>query len=207
MASNALGQFQVYPRAFLGKPLGPIVEKPTRPFYDQRNGLNFDMNIFDAQGVKMPFNKDIENNYQALTRHQKKTRVMAFRESILQTALTAFGTKDFYSWYRVQRFSPLFGQLHQEFLEDTIRFIVEGKRDYSLDTWLSLLTGAGADDETKKPEIPLVKTFFALDNMDRPLPGTAVNVSLKTVLQQWVSQPYGFDDLAFSLRILFGALN
>lgn len=205
MSNGGAGQYQVYPRGFMGQPLGAVVEKPSRPFYDLRNGLTFDLNIFDAQGVKLPFNQAIEKLYQQLVRADRKTRQMDYREQVLLAALNSFGTRNFYAWYRIQRFSPLFGHMHQRFLEDTIKFISTGDREYSLDTWLSLLTGAASDDERRSPEIDIVKKFFGLDAMDRPIGGVSINADLTGVIQQWVSRPYGYDDLIFTLRILFGA--
>lgn len=203
--ADALGEFQMYPRGFLGRSLGPRVEKAPKPFQDLRNGLRYDMSIFEPKSDEVSYNHSVQGLWAKLLKGEARISNMDFRKQILEEALVSFGTKDFFSWYRVQRFSQLYGANQRDFLEDTIRFLSTGKRSVSIQNWHALLTLGETEDIAREEEREIVKEFFNLDVYDRPYVGQVnQNSDLLHVICTWMSIPNGDEDLLGTLQILFG---
>lgn len=203
--AKVLGDFQMYPRGALGRSLGPRIERPPRKFDDLRNGLQYDMSIFEPKTAQMSYNHTVESLWSQLIKQETRMSNFEFRKKVYDEALTAFGTRDFFSWYRVQRFSQFYGANQRDFLEDTLHFILNGRRKIRIETWLALLSNPAQQDVVREAEKPLVKQFFGLDDFDRPTnPSYHENIDLLKVLHKWRSQPNGDDDILGTLHVLFG---
>lgn len=82
-----------------------------------------------------------------------------------------------------------------DFLLDTIGFIATGHRRISIYTWpdyLSFQPARAAVDVDQRNKIAKLYHEFALQR------------DIDHLLQRWVNQPKGFDDLVWSLNIMFG---
>lgn len=87
--------------------------------------------------------------------------------------------------------------LNLEFLEDTLRFITTGKRDYSLLTWKELVA--------RNPDY-IVRTngnqrwYHAKSNF-----GIKKDTDLEHYISMWCSHSGGFEDMLYTTWILFGS--
>lgn len=129
-----------------------------------------------------------------------------YRERVIQTALRAFGLDNFLVWAELNLESPTFSQLHADFITDTMRFIVTGKRDIPVDSWERMINQSANDPINKpcyNPEVmrSFIEYFNNSINWNRNSLGNYANT---VVINRWLSHPTGFSDLVVSLYILFG---
>ncbi|WP_233875182.1 hypothetical protein [Paraburkholderia adhaesiva] len=209
----APGTFRLYPRGFLGKILPPrLVVKP-RPF-DVRIRTTPIAGIVVPQQITADANAAVEMLYAQYIKRAAATMSFEFREKILIVALDAFGTASFSDWYATQAESPSFGDTHQRFLDDTLRFIRHGRRNLSLEAWASFLLPSeggtrpvGASEFGDAAESSEVAgEFFSYMQSAQPVTAGATTVLLADVIQQWTSRPGGIEDLLGTLHLLFGNL-
>jgi hypothetical protein len=196
------GQFKIYPRGFLGATLRPHVSKSSS-LLENNNGFHqvISRSITKSNGV-MDFNTRISGLNAEYIRGEARCLSFGFRREILQCAIAAFGTQDFENWYLQQHICPVAGEFHQKFLQDTLHFISEGKRDMCLENWQALLA-LSEQGGISKDIGDYAKAFFGIRNGVNNR--YRQNTQLLDVLQQWCARPNGIEDLLGSLNILFGS--
>lgn len=190
--------FRIYPRGFLGASLGVTPMEVLRPYQEQVQSHQFHPKMFKPSKADVEINRNIEEVWSAMIRHQGKMLEFDFREKLLTVALGAFGTQDFKLWVNTNIRGPSTGELHAEFIEDTLLFIASGKRRLAVMTWLPLLTLSDLKTNANVPTA-LINSFFIQPN-DRG----ECNVNLVDVLQRWCHHEGGFEDLIQTLHVLFG---
>ena len=126
-----------------------------------------------------------------------------FRAQVLKEAMWWFSIGDrkeinlkgnFLQWLKLQENNPTVSDLHMQFLNDTIDFILTGKRSLTVWQWYSLIKA----DTTSLQAKP---TTFAAKRLTENYRGLFDNES---IVQQWVSQPYGYEDLITTLFVILG---
>lgn len=144
--------------------------------------------------VEKLFFGSLAKNYQ----HEK----MEFRRQAIEAAYEAFGTTFFKEWYDHQKDSPYFTEMHQDFLRDTLQFLETGERKFHLETWDALLSRDCAEKATETDYNEIEVEFFGL-----PQAGIIRKVRpyrLPDLICKWTKQEEGFQDLIYTLFILFG---
>ena len=199
---TTVGEFRLYPRGFLGAAMGAQVAPILRPMEDRIKHHQFHTDMFKPARAPVEVNVNIEQLYRKRLNNESHLATFEFREKLLIIALNTFGTSDFCYWFRTQHVSPATGDLHRRFLDDTLRFILTGRREMFLETWNTLLTLSDIDGNIT-PLSTYAKEFFCMDSNTASSPPKQ-NIKLREVIQQWVSRPNGFEDLLGSLHILFG---
>lgn len=193
--------FKLYPRGFLGARLEGRIEKQSHVRDSVLAGLRLDrIAQFGNQNNIDHSNADVEALYAQYIKRTAATLAFEFREKLLIVALNAFGTSQFDFWFEMQLKSPVAGDYHRRFLDDTLRFINTGRRDMALETWQALVTSQDHGDHNSQ------MSDFAREFFGRPIGGwhSPRNTNLIDVVQQWCSQPNGFEDLLGTLHLLFG---
>jgi hypothetical protein len=190
----------LYPRGFIGFDTGLITDKTVGVDMDdwiKSIKLNKPVMAPVSPYKGIPEVDSLWNQYQT---ESKFITSFDFREQILKTALTAFGTLSFFDWCNLQNKNVYFTALHKRFLNDTFSFIEEGKRSISIMTWRSLLTMKASTSQDKE-EMYLMNQFFRMDSQ-------AFNrrsFRLSDNLVDWCRQENGFEDLLMTTHILFGS--
>lgn len=193
--------FTIYPRGFLGAILAPRIEKQPAPFESEYRKLQNNLNLFQTSPAAIAVNENVESLYTKYIRNTYKSSSFDFRKLVLITALNAFGTEAFDFWYLKQFESPSVGDLHRRFLEDCLRFITTGRREWTLETWDSLLDFS--DSGELRPQVGEVAAdFFGITTHGHVR--VRRNTALVEVLQDWCAVPNGLEDLLCSLHVLFG---
>lgn len=195
--------FILYPRGFLGAQLKPTIKKHISPFSSEVKRLQPSVSLFHSQksGDDLKVNEDVEALYAHMISRVTTLDDFEFRESLLKAALTAFGTQQFDFWYSQQQYIPAAGNLHREFLEDTLQFIETGTRAMHVQTWNDLINSNDTGHRQTVLSEKAMEFFGISSNGIRREPR---NGSLIDVLITWTSQPGGFMDLLYTLHILFG---
>lgn len=188
----------VYPRGFLGFNIGLPVEKRGANTAKLLESVRFNKDVDETRLVIS--NKKVEELYLAVQTAQCTTKSFDFRERILLVALHAFGTTSFLDWLILQEKSPYLTDIHQRFINDTLNFIQTGRRGMSIVTWKSFIRVREVNAGDTTPALN-TRSYF---NINGPVDTRAQKFSLVENINAWVRQEGGFEDLLFTLHILFG---
>jgi hypothetical protein len=186
-------QFRLYPRGFLGANINSQTERTPKPFTGVLKMTQYTVNDKKSSKGGPPANPHVEALYAQYIKKNPSWGSFDFRKETLLTALGAFGTRSFRSWYLSQHQSPACGDLHNRFLTDTLRYINEGRREMGLMTWGSLITMTD-EGNSVGPVSEYAKNLFKHD----------FGNSLTSVIQKWISHDGGLEDMLGTLHILFG---
>lgn len=194
--------FKLYPRGFLGGQLPIRLAVKPKP-YEIKIRSSANVGVITPQATSADPNKVIETLYSQYVKRSADTTSFEFREAVLIAALSAFGSRNFFTWYMAQLQSPAIGEWHQRFLGDTCRFLMTGKREMTLETWSHLLK---TSDESIRPLQPceVAQRYFGLRGLT--VPSDPQQYNLTETIQAWCSQPQGVEDLLGTLHLLFGNL-
>lgn len=129
------------------------------------------------------------------TNFPKQAITWQFRKKVIDLAQELFAGE--YSWFIRQDSNAMLTDQNYAFVLDTIRFIASGTRKFSIHTWPSLISY----------NVPVVtesvegrrEIYFMMDKLDVP-------TDTAKVLQKWLSHKGGFDDLMYTLHLLFGTV-
>lgn len=190
-----------YPRGFYGFYVGVLPLSPNAPsLVSLIRSIQYNRPT-QANSTNGPGNPNIDKLHQEHSTGVAYTSKFTFRERILVEALKAFGTTSFLEWVNLQLENPSIGDMHKRFMLDTFQFINTGKRSMAVSTWSTLVLPA-------KGQLLDAKSFGVIDFFRTDCnPDFQRNSSLIAILQDWTSQPDGFDDLLGSLNIWFGSVN
>ena len=136
--------------------------------------------------------ESIELLYKQMVDASTNTRSWPFYRNVLTNALRLFG--DFRSWVDDQRGNPNIVGYNRNFLADTLAFIDTGKRELPVPTWIDLVSEGGASHHAHAVPPRLLENGQLLASSESSL----------QLLQKWISQPNGLEDLLNTLHLLFG---
>lgn len=199
---NEPTRLQIYPRGFLGVEQSQVIAKRETPFSQNYKQRQFSLSLIDTIDKKRLGDSAIDALFTKYIHAEGNINSHAFRERVFKNTFRLMNGKSFYFWYTSQRASPLLGDYQQRFLEDTLSYLITGKRSVSIQTWDSLLTFTTQTDEPT-PDSSIMRDFFGerSDGTGEKIPK---NRNIVDVLQLWWEKPAGVGDLLHTLHILFG---
>ncbi len=118
-----------------------------------------------------------------------------FQKRVVEIAQEMFAGE--YSWFIRQDANAFLKDQNYAFILDTVRFIASGRRKFSIHTWPALVTY----------DVPVVKEdvdgrrdiYFLMSELGVP-------TDAAKFIQMWLSHKGGFDDLMYTLHLLFGTV-
>jgi hypothetical protein len=198
---EALGGFKIYPRGFAGSELPVRLAERPKPYELRiRSAKQIGMVVSNTQILDT--NQVVETLYSQYIKRSADTLSFEFREAVLIAALKAFGTTNFYSWYMTQLALPTISEEHVRFLGDICRFISTGTHEFRLETWSHLLRTSSTGVRPFEP-CQTARDFFCM-KQGTASPFDASMFSLTNIIQRWLGQPQGIEDLLGTLHLLFG---
>lgn len=149
-----------------------------------------------------------KNIYDLFMKYSNKDYYSVSKEWELNTLveiIKAFGTDDLQVWHAQQYQSPYFGDNHVDFLEDSFKYIITGKRDIDLYTWGNILDKADVRANINAELKPYTSLFFSKTTV-YPF-STTDTVSFEYSVVNYVTKSYekskGLDDILHTAFILF----
>jgi len=129
------------------------------------------------------------------TNHPKKAITWEFQKRVISLAQELFQGE--YSWFIRQDSNALLKDQNYAFVLDTVRFIATGRRRFSIHTWPALVTY----------EVPVFNESVQ-GRRDIYLLTEELHVPIQTeaFIQKWLSQKDGFNDMVYTLHLLFGSV-
>lgn len=165
---------KIFPRGFEVREIDPIKQYPE---------------VMEVSG-----NKEVSTLYKNWILVQKQPPVFESVETATRLAHTLIG-QSLKEWYVVNASNEFLNLNALSFMEDTINFLVTGKRRLSMENWHLLLSNKERRDGPAGP----VKTYAALTTLN----GESFFKDAEYI-SAWLSKPNGITDLIQSLQILFG---
>lgn len=150
--------------------------------------------------AKVGFLRDVDMLY-ALGSDSRKFSDFDFRESIIAIAKRAFVVSDLKQWTEWQTKSASCSELHDTFLRQTYEYLLTGKRKVAVSSWITLLDSSAtvrATQDTALAMFPKTKAD-AWDVGTTKIPSLLIDV-----LNLWLTQPSGYEDLLVTLKVIFG---
>lgn len=130
--------------------------------------------------------------YLDFTTYPRETIYWSFRRKVVDLAQQLFSGN--FNWFIRQDTNALITDQNYMFLLDTVRFIATGHRRLSIYTWPTLLSY----------EVPLGASVDSRKEISDLFIELALNTDVNTIIQKWLSHKNGFNDLMYTLNMLFG---
>lgn len=134
----------------------------------------------------------VHDLYLIFTNEPKRAVTWEFRKQVIDLAQTLF-SGDF-NWFIRQDTNALITDQNYQFMLDTVRFIATGRRRLSIYTWPALLSYKVPVNSVIGDRREISKLFIEL----------ALETDVNTILKKWLCHKGGFDDLMYTLNMLFG---
>lgn len=116
-----------------------------------------------------------------------------FQSRAIAEAVRVFGGS--FNWFALQDTNSQRISWNYKFVLDTLKFIATGKRSLDIYSWPMMLS---TEPPTGKQ---LIGNRLDVQNLMQEL---GLVMPINTLLQRWVMQPGGIDDLIYSMHLLFG---
>ena len=87
----------------------------------------------------------------------------------------------------------MFSSLHESFLRDTLKYILEGSRSVNIISWVRMINGYEEYNLHKERDLDLGN-----------YPKIIKDFTSEELVQLWVSRDNGFEDLIITLNLFFG---
>lgn len=163
-----------------------------RPFPDNRDYSGgqakavkrFEMRLGDPR---------VHELFMEFTNFPKQAITWAFQKRLIELAQDLFAGE--YSWFIRQDANALLNNQNYGFVLDTVRYIATGRRKFSIHTWPALLTY----------EVPTItESVEGRRDIYLLMQDLAVATQSDQFLAQWLSHKDGFNDMMYTLHMLFG---
>lgn len=142
--------------------------------------------------------KEIDDLYEEWSKDTKLVKTMDFRERIIKATKKSFNSTSIYNWFNMQSNATTVTSLHENFILETINFVLGIPRNIQTSQWVRLLE---ISEKAQSVTINVDKFF------NQELYRNEIKFSsslLSDFIVGWTSQPNGFEDLLLSLYVIFG---
>lgn len=139
--------------------------------------------------------KAITQLWRQYTSPENHTTAWSFRQKVIQAAVRLLNTRP--NWFILQDHNPNISSDNYGFIIDTLRFIATGSRRISIYSWPDLLSNQPDYDENVEQRHAIADVFADYD----------LSRDICTLIQRWCAHQHGFDDMVWTLNLLFGDLD
>lgn len=187
-------QVVVYPSGFVGYDVGwPVVRT------EEAMDVQIALVRFSASSSKERLtisNPVVEALFEQWRTKSRKVSQADFVGDVCAAVANAFGTMSFYEWCHMQNSGPYFTSYHRQYLNETLKFIVNGEqRSIGYPTWNKLLVPVAATHEDSQ------ERFLYQDLL---LPYGMENLTVHRIIERWIAKPNGVDDMLVTAHLVFG---
>ena len=149
--------------------------------------------LSEGEGIQVSQgDESVEVLYKAMVDSSTNTRSWPFYRAVLLNTMRLFG--DFEEWLREQKLNDNIVGYNRDFLTDTLEFIKTGRRSLPVLTWYDLVAEGGHGHHA---------AAISQQVLNARTRNKVTDASIQ-LIQQWVAQPNGLEDLLTTLHLLFG---
>lgn len=191
----------LYPSGFLGQVLKGPDSRPETSFQDPSSTFN-SYRIEDVPRQIRRYHMHLDGLYEKLLTGTRSLSSFAFRQEFFEIGFQCFTGARIGDWVLEQVKSPNLTNLHINFIEDTLRMIVNGKRRTPVSLYRDLFA---KQDSVNQVGDVIAISKESLDFLSQ-LSGTddGKNTLWPSVFQCWISKDGGLEDYVMTLALLFG---
>lgn len=149
--------------------------------------------------LQYPSSTDIDDLWKTwITKNVEKT-TFAYVVKVVTEALLHFGDTDVMSWINMQLESKEASPQHEQWLQETLGFVLSGyRRHTNYNAWCYVLSAGGN-----------THSFNVLSEKTRKMLGDKVvygveRLTMREFVVMWIRREGGFNDLIESLHVLYG---
>lgn len=194
----SVAEVVVYPRGFMGFNIGLPMQNKAVDLAKIMDSIRLNTPLSKA-GKPSISNSQVETNWKSILSGDRYVRSFGFQEQIINTALNAFGTDSFLNWCNLQNSNPYFTDMHKRFMNDTFNFLNRGQRAINIQQWMSIISVRQPNKTDANTPYNYIGFFGLSERLEYRR-----SEKLVAAIQDWVSKPNGYTDLAGALHILFG---
>ena len=187
-----------YPNGFVGYSVGWPIRQYSADMEEKLAAMRFSK-VTAPKEKSVISNPIVENLFSQWRSMSRRGTDVDFVSDVIAAAAQAFGTTDIYEWCFMQTKSPYFTADHRQFLNDTFEFIETGRRKFSHATWNKVLRVRMVNPQDALQPYNY-QEFFRISSPLQYKPSSHIY----TLIERWLAQPGGFDDMLQTLHILFG---
>lgn len=187
---------KIYPSGFLGS--AAVKQTPEMDVADVAKQILNKTSLTSSN--KYTASVEVQSMWNAIMADAPEVKTFDFKETILKIALSHFCDMNVLDWVSAQWMTDEYGANHAKWIDETLQFVMLGKkRNMGTNAWSVVLT-AGRNDKGPKTFTPVMRELLLKDSMRM----TRNNLSMDEFFIRWVRCPGGIMDLANSLQILYG---
>lgn len=125
------------------------------------------------------------------------TTTWVFKKRVLNEAMRLFSSQR--NWFEFQERNASLHGNNYDFVVDTLRFILTGRRHLSIHSWAELVSHEHTQqkDVSRRHQLNDFIKKYTRDLRNPPV----------GMIQKWCSHKEGFDDMVCTLNLLFGDLS
>lgn len=138
---------------------------------------------------------EITRLWSQYTSPNNQSTAWSFRRQVIESAIRLLNFRP--NWFVMQDTNPNISDYNYRFILDTLRFIATGRRHISIHSWPDLLSNKPSQPQEVSRRHGIEDTF-EYHQLSR---------NACDIVQQWCSHPHGFDDMVWTLNLLFGDLS
>ena len=131
------------------------------------------------------------------TNFPRRSAHWEFKGRVIKLASKILGSFGAMNWFLFQDLNDSLHSQNVNFIKDTLRFIATGRRRISIHSWPMLVTSDYASGVGEDTSIGIREHMVSID-LD-------IRLDNDELIQKWLSHPKGFDDLMYTMNILFGS--
>lgn len=192
-----MNQYCVYSNGFIGANLDSNAIMVGSRTLQTTPGTSIDV----SHSSTHVFNKRIVDNYVTMLRSPEATLKFDFREKVIKDVLDAFGMPYLDVWFAANYEAGYMDPLRQRFLDECVNYICGRGRSMPINIYMSSI--GVASDKLKVPDFTEVMAeFVGVTRVDNALRQNTIKTS--EVIQSWIAQPGGFNDLISASMIFWG---
>lgn len=146
--------------------------------------------------IARPGDNKIHDLFMEYTTFSNRTGYWEFQSKVIVEAHRLFSGN--FNWFIKQDSNAQVTGYAYEFLQDTLRYIATGRRRMDIHTWPGLLS------DEPLGGVQLIENRHDIRGMFHTL---QLATSAEAMIQKWMSHKGGFDDMMYTLHLLFGTVS
>jgi len=184
--------FEIFSSGFVGGRITTGKKKTV----NVREGVAKLLTIVIPEKNELVYSDQIEELFSRWVKHEVLHLQRADVElAFFEEAFELFSNVNFFDWLLLQERSPSFTKNHRDFLNDTMKFILTGKRNISVVNW----------DAIFHLTVPVSSSLSLMVDQDlQKQLRSQTDGRFSNVFIRWLGQEGGVTDFFHSIRLMYG---
>lgn len=186
----------VYRSGYVGTTVDPLNKKDSKAELESSDGIMHRLTVI-SMGEDLPVDKDIDRLYEEFSARAWQKKRFGFQAQVFKAALRVGQIHTVARWAVNHTKSPLFTELHKDFLLDTLSFVNYNKRRMSINNWRTMLEHSRRTNRGGQPAQLSAHEWNQITYFK--------DTDWAELMVCWLDQPNGFEDFLQTMWIMYGS--